>query len=340
MLRLKRFFILTVISLYAISLSAQTSKKKPDWEIDGLKGKVKSSTVENYKMVENNPPRKNIYGKTVRIYDAKGRITEIIRDAFYQSLVSITKDAELDYTLNGVYKQKCVFRYDTKGILVRQDIYNRDGILKEIWTYSYDAKGNLTKMDKYYGEIVIDLCKGRIAYKYDKKGNMTEKAVYGHDEVKKIYFLIDRDNYKFDAKNNLIERTYYNGLDKKIMSKDIYRYNSQGNKIVELNYDLNMKLSYTCIGKYDANGDRIEQDIFAGNNKKSPMYRDTFKYDANRNMIEQISMGPDFELMGKRTSNYDTRGNLTETKFFESRDQKNLPTIELNGETWIYEYYE
>jgi hypothetical protein len=52
-LKLKRFFILAIIVMTAVSLTARTAKKKTDREIDGLKGKVKSATYENiiYKIV-------------------------------------------------------------------------------------------------------------------------------------------------------------------------------------------------------------------------------------------------------------------------------------------------
>ncbi len=339
MLKLKRLLITAVLSLFAISLSAQTAKQKTDREIDSLKGKVKSVAIEMYKINKDNQSERIFIGKSMKKYNANGRITE----ATSYTIVGPNGNMDYEYTNNGVYEQRCVFSYDAKGILTRRDFYNAAGVLKVIWIYSHDAKGNLIKIEKYKDKIIPALCDGKTVWKYDARGNCTEEAEYFFVRDREVYTFSGRKNYKYDTKNFMIEIVNYDAMEKMTSGKTVYKYNAKGSITEELEYDVSGRgkpvLVTTIINKYDDKGNMIQRDAFNKNDKKSPLSRDTFRYDTKGNMIEQISMGSDLVWLAKTTSGYDAMGNIIDYKVFENRNIKNQPPEQVNGETSTYEYY-
>lgn len=119
-------------------------------------------------------------------------------------------------------------RYDEKGNLVKENIYDFNGKLSSKMTYKYDAKGNRIEAifhnpDDSQGDYST--------FKYDDLGNLIESNNYRPDGS-----LMGRQTYTFDHNGFLIEETsaffsQSNNFGKNDLSKYTYQYDEKGNMV-------------------------------------------------------------------------------------------------------------
>lgn len=140
--------------------------------------------------------------------------------------------------------------------------------------YTYDSLDRVLFINNYGTERKYIQCK------YDNLNRIKEKVGFSiypaKDNSEKDSNLIetDRINYKYDKDNNLIEEITY--LNKKLISKTIYRYNKQnlideetstylGNR-VKYKYFYNQNLLLREIIRYNINGTKtyfkVEYDYY------------------------------------------------------------------------------
>ena len=137
-------------------------------------------------------------------------------------------------------------KYDEKGNLIVDLIYNPDGSFESEYTFKYDEKGN-----KIEGKIFNAGLEGKITLKYDEKGNKMEEIIHNH-----VGSLVLRVTFKYDEEGYDIEEKWYN-LDGSLYNKYTFKYDEKGNKIEENVYNpdyiLESKWNYNYEFDYTGN---------------------------------------------------------------------------------------
>lgn len=165
------------------------------------------------------------------------------------------------------------------GILLSESIFDTQRKLPVSQAY-YDEHGNV---ETYYSYV---------------DGNMAES--YEYSDGKEIMRTI----YKYNAKGLLVERTgYENGI---INYSTVYEYDADYNVIKESRLWGDGQESHLTY-KYDDRGNKVSESYAGG--------EDTFKYDENDRLIEQIHTFHGKEET-RETYQYDETGNLVESVFY------------------------
>ena len=201
---MRKIFLTFICVAIGIASAFSQSSKPTDREIDGLKGKVKSVKIQEYKAISNSNEivkgeKKDTY--TMYKYDKRGNKIEISK---YNS------DESLDY--KGIYK------YDKKGNRIEESYYVSDGSLNSKIIYKYDDKGNKIEESHYKPDGSLDY---KYIFKYDDKGNYIEESYYNYDvslEYKKI------TEYKYDLERNWTERITISETQTEITERTIEYY--------------------------------------------------------------------------------------------------------------------
>ena len=99
---------------------------------------------------------------------------------------------------------------------------------------------------------------------------------------------------------------------KKTQSKNVFKYDENGNIIELSNYKADGKLNSTVKSTYDANGKLIKEETFLGDGKTDLV--STIKTDAKGNKIEQEDVRPMGNILFnyKYQYKYDEKGQLVE----------------------------
>lgn len=146
---MKRKFICLILVLISINLYSKT-----DWEVAGLKGKVKEQIEIEYEIKEQFGEFIKVNGiKSITKYNLNGNIVESFK---YNS----------DGSLDGKYINK----YNSNGNILEETEYNSDGSLEYKSIYKYDSYNNRVEEAKYksqekFGQIVEKLTEYR-EYRY------------------------------------------------------------------------------------------------------------------------------------------------------------------------------
>ena len=122
-----------------------------------------------------------------------------------------------------------------------------------------------------------------------KKGIKTETILkYEYEEKFGEFNEIfkSKDISKYDSNGNRVEHLYY-GSDGSLLSKYISQYDSKGNKVEESRYDSDGSLFLKYVNKYDSNGNEIESSNYDSDG--SLMWKYIYKYDSKNRIIESIS---------------------------------------------------
>ena len=147
--------------------------------------------------------------------------------------------------------------------------------------------------------------------KNDGNGNQ----VYQSDEI-----LKDKHTYKYDDEGNKIEENEYN-KEGNLVKRNIYKYDDDGNKIEENEY-IYERLSDKHTYKYDGNGNMIEEN--------SPNWSRAYKYDGEGNVVEQNIYNSNGSLDKKWTFKYNKEGNLVKWNQYNSNGSLD--------KKWTYKY--
>jgi putative YD repeat protein len=117
------------------------------------------------------------------------------------------------------------------------------GKLYKKLVYNYDSKGNESEVYLYYNKDKFD---EKIAQKYDSKNRLIEMEIFSN---RKEY--IEKKEYLYDQENHLVSIILKN--DNIIVSKNIFRYDTNNNITEEQNYrDSTLIDTKTYIYSYDS----------------------------------------------------------------------------------------
>ena len=274
---------------------------KPDWELDGLRGRVKS--VRTYKAWfyggKNGlkAERKRELEEEVS-YDPKGNQTKwrnvnyLPADPKDRFTAGYTCDAhnrisEARYTrANGSLAKRITYVYDERGREKERADYSPDGTLERKETYTYDDKGNLIEeVDKqqvhpeHYVPKRYDVyVTTKVTLKYDDKGNKVEEKHFYPDGSLYASWV-----YGYDLNNRMIKSTRF---DKEGRPEDqvTYKYDDAGKLIEEVNY------ANFC---YHRDGRMCEGSVNSGDGVFYYATKVIYEYDPQGNWIKQseFSMG-------------------------------------------------
>jgi len=119
------------------------------------------------------------------------------------------------YTENDMYKGETVYSYDDRGNLIKEiragvwfggELLNVKGEpYRDIYIYKYDIKGKLAEQAVYDSLYRLQLV-NRYLYDYDEKGNKTEERNYDKDSN-----LTKKYTFQYDATGNWIQQKYTSG---------------------------------------------------------------------------------------------------------------------------------
>ena len=232
-----------------------TAQQKTDWEILGLKGKIKTLNSTEYPMKEREG--ENLTRLYKYTFNNKGfKTEETMRDG-----------TERQYT--------ATYKYNAKNQLTEVAIrYTKSTSTRK---YKYDSK-NITINFHAPGGSIVSTEKQKL----DANGNMIERTIEnkkdkGKNEVVESYW------FKYDDNNKLIEEKRLIGdVETKIESK----YDEKGLKTEQTEYDAKGVPTHWYTYKYTENEDLSEQ-VVAYKMMDKTIYNYTFNYDNKGNWTEK-----------------------------------------------------
>jgi hypothetical protein len=156
-----------------------------DLRLGGLKGKIKSLTENDYKIIDQSGVvQKKLMDKTISIYNESGNQLESV---FYNEHETIDRTEKYKYDAIGQKKEMDKFNAD--GAFMGKSICHSDTIGNNYETVSYTANDSFQHKEMY---------------KYDCRNNLIEVRFYYPNE--KLYWRISN---KYDDSCNCTEVTHY-----------------------------------------------------------------------------------------------------------------------------------
>ncbi|MDF4202227.1 hypothetical protein PXD56_04645 [Maribacter sp. SA7] len=131
-----------------------------------------------------------------------------------------------------VYK-RTIYKYNEKGEIIQETLYNTDNLLVERAIFDYDKNGNKILINMFAPDERIRF---RSAYKYDDRNNRIEEInflKFGDDKADLEYAIAnDLDKYKehftyayeYDNEGNWVKKTKYNNGEVVFISEREYTY--------------------------------------------------------------------------------------------------------------------
>ncbi|HET8669549.1 MAG TPA: hypothetical protein VFM05_02675 [Candidatus Saccharimonadales bacterium] len=244
------------------------SQRKPDRELDGLLGPVKTVRIEIANLDEEGKPDKDgRWLSRLTTYNRAGYKTE--DETFYDS----------GKRSNG----KFIYTYDDKGNLVEEAKYLNGSVTKR--AFIYNAQGQLIKEVRRGGVFHAD-------YTYDSEGRLTEiKGIYGENAV------ASRFVFTYDEKGQMIKRQRYGGgLD----FEEIMIYDSQGRITSKANGSNPEDPDYQKVTySYDTKGNLVEEVGYSNQGREGVnTYR--YDFDSTGNWIRRTALREWDWLLGRR----------------------------------------
>jgi YD repeat-containing protein len=238
------------ISYEAIKVHGGFNKgnKRRDNELNGL-GHYDLFVVldKNHNVIESSQfdSDGNLIFKSTYSYNKNGNVIEAIdNDGGYSNYIYDEKGYLIGIDFHIVKEtysiQKYVFLNDNKGNLLERkgyDFYNR---LSSTSTFKYDEHGNIIESKEY--DIKGDL-KTQYIYMYNESGKKTEEYVTGKvlisGKYKGLYYgtYTSKITYKYDENGNVILQMIYGENDEIEYIREleyIYQYDKIGNWITKM----------------------------------------------------------------------------------------------------------
>ncbi|MFH0895370.1 MAG: hypothetical protein V2A54_13120 [Bacteroidota bacterium] len=138
------------------------------------------------------------------------------------------------YIFNKQQKSKSLYKYNDKGLMICQDFFFW-GKLDTRTTFSYDDKGLKSEMKTYY--IRQNMDSTTYNYQYDENGNCIDEKQLGPKG--RLYFHSVKE---YNKNRQIISWTQLNSKGK-VNSKTQYVFNKFGDKIEQIEYDENGKIT-------------------------------------------------------------------------------------------------
>ena len=236
MLRIEKINIILFATILIFSLTSKINSNdqnmKTDWEIDGLKGKVKEWICIGK------------FWKEVTKYNNKGKAIEYLSfgtDNIIKTRLIYKKDKEgnrLIYNTDNIYLGKEVFKYDLKGNLIEKTSLYSDDSMGSKTINKYNKEGKLVESQYLYiekGQKYPNIIE-KSEYEYDLLGNISETSIYASGNTLEDIRLIEIMKHKYDKNNRNVETIPYRS-DGTRYGKIVYEYDKKGNRIKYSQYD-------------------------------------------------------------------------------------------------------
>lgn len=201
------------------------------------------------------------------------------------------KKAYLLFALSIILAQLVYSQHNPIYILYHKAVELK-GKVKSCTTYNYVIPGSVDTKNKLWNAQPKKLLKNTITL-YNPSGKVVEESNYFGNE------FMDKHIFKYDSEGNLIEDVQYN--ENGISSlKSCFKYNSRGDKIEVEYYKENGILDSKRKYKYDSLGNLIEDILY---NENGVMIRKSaYKYDMKGNIVEEINF--DRDIINKLSKEY------------------------------------
>lgn len=244
------------------------------------------------------------------VCDDNGRLIE---DTYYNEN-GIERQDKVKYDENGNIIERYekisiglyIKKYNDKGNVEESFFYNNSGDLEDRYTFIYDQEGMLVEVSEYGTN---ERLRSKRILKYDSIGNEIESSRYdSNGQIK------SKHNYKYDNDGNRIEVCQYISY-KDEFTKYTYRYD-RGKIVEEYCYDSNGNVISKEIFKYDKNGNEIVNCKYDSNGRM--LEKSTHNYDKKGKETKSCLYGPDKKLLHKTTTTYDKDGNEIESRNYDS----------------------
>lgn len=149
-----------------------------------------------------------------------------------------------------------------------------------------------------------------------KKTGWEQLGLNGKIKERVVVNSVSKEVYKYDANGNCIEFAIYNP-DGSLDSKMILKHDDNGNYIGAINYCADGSLSGKDTSKYDDKGNCIESASY--NADGFLICKEIYKYDSKGNQIENSKYKPDGSLSRQTVFKYDDKGNKIEEATYDEK---------------------
>lgn len=282
-------YLITSILFIATTILTAQHKAPTDWELSGLKGKVKSQRSIPYEVVTQG--KTFVKGAIDRDLDTVvkiGNLDNLQKDfnpnGYLTQMRFFFKNGELYSRMEYYYNpqgqlfetrynsDKTLYVYNPEGYLIKDATYSPGGFLKTHYNYQVDTNGKVLKEETYHANQL----ESTIAYTYDKQGDPVEMRYYDAQGN-----LLQKVESKFN-KQHLAERNRTYDKDNKLVNITNKKYNSQGDCIklqAENKLPQKQKNVATYEYKYDNRGNWIAKTTFINGEPRQIIERTLSYYE-------------------------------------------------------------
>lgn len=219
--------------------------------------------------------------KTIKKYDSLGNEVEefqidkfgnvsIIRKTDYKYLPNNKILEEIIYDNTGEPISKHKYFYDSTGVLIGEDIYQKTGP-KYYTSDEFESKKYFYK-DTLLVEEIISPSNTKYVYKYDKNGFKIGEISYYNGRLGWITTI------KNDSTGNMV---YFNSAlyGTEYPNTRLYKYDQHKNKIQEISLDENDKQVFRMTWKYNDKNQIIETMRFGKMDEPESLSKYEYKYE-------------------------------------------------------------
>lgn len=302
----KLLFVTTFIFSIIVLVSCTQTEQKTDLTKKNLMGKVKQITEKRYLVDDKfeNIENDTLVETNVLLYDENGfRSKKDFRGSDDPDCKYDEKGNPIEYTYKGWSIHKWKLKWDDKGRVIEESVFDTDGNLKYKRTFKYDNNGNNIEREDQtaYTHDTNRFMYSKYVYKYDNKNNKI--GWYREDNIDSS--LSPMETYKYDDNGNILEeKSFSDGVLSAIIK---YDYDNNGNLIEVKTNSLDRDYSSKATINYDEKGNEIER-VETGVIDKEPIkIKNTYKYefDKNGNWIKKIEYEDGIaEMITKREIEY------------------------------------
>lgn len=271
----KLFLLVGFISFFSFA-----QKKKNDFELDNLKGNVKSIRTIPYSVI--------VEGNSVK----KGDIYRGDIPQYENTTIVYKQSMRVEYrffSFNGDLKKYETYSYDNNRNLTEwteYDIYENPQYVRE---YKYDAQGR-----EVSGRVCAsndDYCLRNVLYDYTEPDTKKIQVESDSGDLLRSYII------KYDKRGNLLSEEKFDSKNNTIYLYT-FTYNDE-NLLIEKKKD-----SQTITYKYNKSKDCIQEIVCEGINCNTKTFE--YTYDKHNNWIQKIEyLNQKPTIIIERTIDYD-----------------------------------
>lgn len=267
------YLLVSLVIVYGCNDKKDLIKNKPPLR---LKERIITSYNFNFGAVDT-----AFNTKTITKYDSLGNeIEELQKDKFGN--VSITRKTDYKYLPNNKISEEIIYDstgepfskhkyfYDSLGVLIREDIYQKKDP-KYYTSEEFESKKYIYK-DTLLVEEVVTPSNTRYLYKYDNNGFKIGEISYYDGDLGWITTI------KNDSVGNMI---YFKSAlhGNKYANTRLYKYDHHKNKIQEISLDEDGKQVFRMTWKYNDQNQIVETMLFGKMDEPKSLSKYEYKYE-------------------------------------------------------------